>query len=96
MPVGNRTSSLLLVYSVILLIFSAVLQENTPEVNALFSLSKPSDQAVSKLVCRRVSATVCLKHTKLSQNINEHQKSVTAKNKPHFVDRYCQGSRNVK
>lgn len=71
-----------------LLIFSAVLQENTPEVNALLSLSKPSDQAVFKLVDRHVSATVCLKHMKLSQNINEHQKLVTAKNKPRFVDSY--------
>lgn len=82
------TSSLLSVYSIILLIFSAVLQENTPEVNALFSLSKTSDPAASKLVDRHVSASMCLKHTKLSKNINEHQKLVTAKSKPCFVDSY--------
>lgn len=79
------TSSLLSVYSIILPIFSAVLQENTSEENALFSLSKPSDQAVSKLVDRHVSARVCLNHIKLSQDINEHQNSITAKNKSCFV-----------
>lgn len=65
-------------------------------MNTLFSLSKPSDQAVSKLIGRHVSARACLKHTKLSENINEHQKSVTAKNKPRFVDSYRSGIKECK
>lgn len=61
------TSSLLLVYSIILLILCSA-AENTSEVNALHSLSKPSDQAVSKLVDGHLPANVCLKPIKLSQN----------------------------
>lgn len=64
---GNTSSSLFSVYSIMLLIFSAVLQENNPEVNTLFSLSKPSDQAASKLADRHVYASICLKHLKLSK-----------------------------
>lgn len=54
---SNTSSSLLSVYS-IWLIFSAVLQENNPEVNTLFSLSKPSDQAASKLADRHAYASM--------------------------------------
>lgn len=82
------TYSLLSAYSMLLLIFSAVLQENTPELNSSFSLSEPSDQAVPKLVDRRVSASVRLKQYKVKAEQKRKQKSVPAKNKSCFVYSY--------
>lgn len=66
---SNTSSSLLSVYSIISLIFSAVLQGNNPEVNTLFSLSKPSDQAASKLADRHVYASM-FKTFKVKQRID--------------------------